>query len=207
MAVSEGFLIPDPISPFYDPDKSNKRLYDISSYLAVAAASADHLISMLMSVVIGLFVMVGFALRLSFSVDRHFSWLQIFAYSAFLVCAFFAMVLGYAARIQMFELINTANTDFSNVQITMGRQAFFVSLSAILAVAAVSVSFLIQRHAQDVEDSPKPLPPGVASHPDTSGDPKEVQPGHVQREGEIGNEPSSIHIGTRAVDRDDGSPS
>lgn len=130
------------------PDlKSDERLDRIGEYLSAMVASADQAISMLVTLQLSLFVVVGFVLRDALTTGARPTLAQILLGVVFLGFAFASVTLGYAARMLALNLINHAHPEFSAVEATVVRQALLVTVSAIAAVCMAVVTLFDTRHA------------------------------------------------------------
>jgi hypothetical protein len=152
---------------------SDQRLSQIGPYLSAGLASVDQAVSMLITVQLGLFVLVGFVLRGTLAADHRPTPAQSLAGCVFLVCAFASVTLGYAARMQALESVDLARPDFSAVEITVGRQAFFVATSAIFALFVAVVSLFETSPALNstatIPSGPAPASPIPVTNKDATG--------------------------------------
>ncbi len=104
------------------------QLDQLGPYLSAVQASVDQLVSMLTTVQLSLFVLAGVALGKVFSGDRRLSTAETVISALFLIFALASFTLGYAARMQMAELIELATASFASARATVVHQAMFVTL-------------------------------------------------------------------------------
>ena len=109
----------------------------------------DQAISLMTSVVFGLFVFVGFAVKPPASGHRAYDLVDAIAGAAFVVVAFFAIYFGYATRLQAVDLLAQPLSDMSGLKTVrdtllsnIARQAFWIGLMAISSIFLAVRSFL-----------------------------------------------------------------
>lgn len=122
------------------------QLDQLGSYLSAALASVDQLVSMLTTVQLSLFVLVGVGRGKALRGDRRPSVAEIVAGVFFVIFAFASLTLGYAARMQMAKLIELATASFDSVRETVVSQAISVTLSGTAAVCMLIIPFVEIAH-------------------------------------------------------------
>ena len=141
--LSSQFLVGQ--SPIFTSDtKSASQLEIISKNLPTVLASVDQAVSMLTTIQLSVFIVVGFVLKETLTTARRPTWEQTIAGTVFLCCAFASITLGYAARMQAIGVVNgvvdQTYAEFAAVGSTVVHQAFLVVISAISAVYLVVVA-------------------------------------------------------------------
>jgi hypothetical protein len=175
-AFALGLFSVDQHVVFLRVDNADERLGRIGNYLESLVSSADQLFSFLLTVQLGLFVALGYTLHSSALTSP----VQIALCFCFLVSAFISGYLGYLGRLQLFDLINSAQVEFHPVELTIGRQALWVGLSAVFAFSAIALSFLrapaghprpadaeVPRSVLAADPDGPPLPKVLVSEPET----------------------------------------
>lgn len=112
--------------------------------------TADQIITMLASVVFGLFVLLGFSFQPG---ENNNPVMDVFSAAAgglFLLFAFMSLYYGYGARMQTFEFIMDSFTNFSAVRQALGMQALFAALCAPPAFFVLTRNLLAKAHAKNV---------------------------------------------------------
>lgn len=167
MSFAQGFLFLDPVGAFHDPDKSEDRLDLITPYLDLNVRAIDSASSMLLTLSLAFFVLVGFSaqkFRIAYLRPIHAVSLFIF-----IVASFLSLYLAYVSKVQAVELVNAVKLDFTIVEITVARQALLVSISAISALFLSGLLFLTHEGVGTAQD-----PAGDEGRPRTgSGDPND----------------------------------
>jgi hypothetical protein len=129
---------------FTAASKNTSQLGMISKNLPTVLTSVDQAVSMLTAIQLSAFIVVGFVLRETLTTARRPTREQLIAATAFIVCAFVSITLGYAARIQAIQVVNgvidQTYAEFGAIETTVVRQALFVAVSAISAVYLVVVA-------------------------------------------------------------------
>lgn len=115
---------------------------EVASHLSALLTSVDQTVSMLITVQLGLFVLVGFVFRELLAKGHRLTWHQSLGGFVFYAAALVSITLGYAARLQVFRFVVVAYPDFGVVGTTITNQALFVAISAISAVLMVVMFFL-----------------------------------------------------------------
>jgi hypothetical protein len=143
------------------PDRL-RQFDQLGEYLTAALASVDQLVSMLTTVQLSLFVLVGVGLSKVLGGSQRPSAARIGTGSLFLIFAFGSLTLGYAARMQMARLVWVATDSFDSVRETIAHQAFFVILSAAAAVCMLVIPFVEAREdpSSELEIKAADAPPG-----------------------------------------------
>jgi hypothetical protein len=140
--------------PFTETNPERLHQFDqLGEYLTAALASVDQLVSMLTTVQLSLFVLLGVGLRKALDGTQKLSPPQIAVGGIFLIFAFSSLTLGYAARMQMARLIWLATDNFDSVRETLVHQAIFVILSAAVAVCVLVIPFVERPDGSSVESS------------------------------------------------------
>lgn len=118
------------------------QLDQIGAYLSAILASVDQTVSLLTTVQLSLFVLVGFGLSKPLNGNPRPSKPQVLAGILFVILSFASLTLGYVARIQMVTLLELATADFGGVKSTMVNQAMFVTLSGAAAVCTIAIPLI-----------------------------------------------------------------
>ena len=142
MLFAQGWQFDDPLPPVLDFAKNTDRLNDIANYLYAMSSSIDQIISMLFNIQMGLFLLTGFTLQQSISKNMPLSFPLYIVLAFFSISSVAGFYFGYFARMQTIQIMDVAEVSFGIIQATINRQALFVSISAILAIAAVSLVIL-----------------------------------------------------------------
>jgi hypothetical protein len=138
--------------PFTETDPERLHQFDqLGKYLTAGLASVDQLVSMLTTVQLSLFVLLGVGLRKALDGTQRLTTPQIAVGGIFLIFAFSSPTLGYAARMQMARLIWLATDSFDSVRETLVHQAIFVILSAAVAVCVLVIPFVERPDGSSVE--------------------------------------------------------
>jgi hypothetical protein len=100
-------------------------------------SAVDQVVTMLSSIVLGLFVLLGFALQ------RHSGGLKwristLLAGLGFVASAFTSLYFGYAARMQSLEFLSAGHVAYDPVMQTVGRQAFFAAISSAVGISCLA---------------------------------------------------------------------
>lgn len=108
--------------------------------LSLLSTVADQTATMLTSILLGLFVLVGFSIQNSRSRSRH--WGQYLAIAFFLVFSFFGFYFAFAARMQVMEFVGYSYADFDAVRDTLASLATVVAVASSAAFYAAVDAFL-----------------------------------------------------------------
>jgi hypothetical protein len=114
---------------FTAASKNTSQLGMISKNLPTVLTSVDQAVSMLTAIQLSAFIVVGFVLRETLTTARRPTREQLIAATAFIVCAFVGITLGYAARIQAIQVVNgvidQTYAEFGAIETTVVRQALW----------------------------------------------------------------------------------
>jgi hypothetical protein len=140
--------------PFAETNLERLHQFDqMGEYLTAALGSVDQLVSMLTTVQLSLFVLVGVGFRKALDGTQRLSTPQIAIGAIFLIFAFNSLTLGYAARMQMARLIWLATDSFDSVRATLVHEAIFVILSAAAAICALVIPFIERSDGSTLQSS------------------------------------------------------
>jgi hypothetical protein len=162
VTLTNRFLIGQSHDAFIKALKSDQRLYQVASYLNAGLTSVDQTVSMLITVQLSLFVLVGFVFREPLAKGHRLTRPQTLGSCIFLAAALVSITLGYAARMQVLRFVDLAYPEFSAVETTVTNQALFVAISAISAVLMVAMFLFEGDRAKDPFSSGLAASPSVA---------------------------------------------
>lgn len=112
----------------------------IISYLGAAASAVDQTITMLSTIQLSAFILVGFAVKKIWSTDIP-KFVVFGSGFVFVGSAFLSLSLGYAARMQILEIMNEPHFGLKAIEVTISRQALFVVLSSAAALSLFMMAF------------------------------------------------------------------
>jgi len=128
------------------------------------ADAVDQVVSMLMTIGIGLFVFFGFAIKYFFDKGVPISIFAGLLAFLFLIFEMIAIDLGYYARAEILSLMIDRQAAFDHLSVMVARQAMFVHLSFVTGVVASIHVVLVDRRTGSEEALPTPVhtqPPGA----------------------------------------------
>jgi hypothetical protein len=132
------------VRPFFQTNDDPEYLSRVGQQIENLTSATDQMLSMFLTIEIGLFVIIGFSVR-SISNTPFVAVSQTVVLFGFLISVFTSSYFGYLARLQVIDLVNAVQLDFSNVEITIARQALSLGLAGVFATTAAALSIL-DRH-------------------------------------------------------------
>lgn len=108
-----------------------------------AFEAVDKIVSMLITIIIGMFIIFGFVIKLI--IDRHgrvSPFVAIFG-GLFIVAEVFAVNSGYFVRAEIFDIVVDGRSSFEHVQNMLGWQALFTYLGFVCAIIASAHVLLV----------------------------------------------------------------
>nr|CAD6615745.1 hypothetical protein RTCK_02928 [Rhizobium sp. TCK] len=123
------------------------------------ADAVDQVVSMLMTIGIGLFVFFGFTIKYFFDKGVPISIFAGLLALLFLIFEMIAINLGYYARAEILSLMIDRQASFDHLSVMVARQAMFVHLSFVTGVVASIHVVLIDRRTGSEEALPTPVHP------------------------------------------------
>lgn len=112
-----------------------QQLAERAPHIAVVREAIESISAMFLTVQIGLFVMIGFAISTTMS-DREKGIITLLASSAFIFCSVVAFFYGYLVRYQILERVNAGFLDYTAVSTSLATQAIWVTLAGLFGVTA-----------------------------------------------------------------------
>ena len=127
------------------------------------ADAVNQVVSMLMTIGIGLFVFFGFAVKYFFDRGVPISIFASFLAFVFLAFEMIAIDLGYYARAEVLSLMIDRQDAFGHLRLMVARQAMFVHLAFVTGVVAAIHVVSVERRRRNEGAEPAPnhsQPPG-----------------------------------------------
>lgn len=104
------------------------------SQLGAIADAVDHMVSMLFSVTVGLFALVGLALRGGLPAGRARWWLSLIFFMLFGATSLASLYLAFRERLEVVHAATLPSASLSDIDDLLGQHALYVALSAIFAI-------------------------------------------------------------------------
>lgn len=157
MGIRFGVIVLDSTEGIIPVEENIEVLEKLSPKLTASASASSDVAYMLFTVQLALFVLIGFGLK-----DASFSKLLnsipfATVSSAFIAVSFLSIYFGYLARFQALERVNAGFNDFFAVQDTLARQALWVGISAVLAIAAIPIAYFGAQGSEEGQVADKEL--------------------------------------------------
>ncbi len=123
------------------------------------ADAVDKVVSMLMTIGIGLFVFFGFAIKYFSDKGVPISILAGLLAFLFLIFEMIAIDVGYYARAEILSLMIDRQAAFDHLSVMVARQAMFVHPSFVTGVVASIHVVLVERRTGSEGALPTPVHP------------------------------------------------
>lgn len=118
----------------------DSELGDLGGYYTAVEQASNNAVNSLTNIVLGLFVLVGFALRDGLSPQVRISYLQLFGLGGFMASAFLAIYSGFSAQM---DLVQNIALGVKGGDLVYGFHMIASGQSLFLALAAVFVLLIV----------------------------------------------------------------
>lgn len=122
---------------------------------------------MLTTIVLGLFVLLGFVFNEKVQKNINFNKIQFIVAGLFILTGVTSIYFGYVARLETFRYVNAGINEFSGVESLIGWQAMSLHISAVCTSYLVASTLVAHPSRQKCEAPEIPATPAL---PEIQGD-------------------------------------
>jgi hypothetical protein len=144
------------------------------AYMGAAVSAVDEAVSMLTTLQIALFVVVGYVLRGEVFAQDGPRRVPLAAGILFLATAVASLTLGYAARVQMIDILDQASLGLGGIETTIARQALLLAISAVAVLPVIHGALSEPTESAATALPPPTAPPQPGAGSDGTGGPDAV---------------------------------
>jgi hypothetical protein len=166
-----------------------EELIDPVTHVALLTPGVDQAVTMLTSIVFGLFIVVGVSLQRALDREYRGGLLEVMAFAIFIASTILAFYFGYAARMQALEFAGYVDPlAFQWIHQTIGVMAVLVGIAGAASFFLASSLFLVER--------PPATSTAVPSAPAAPVPPQRVRARTVRRRQADDDQPGDKPIGS-----------